>query len=152
MKLSKRVITAVLIIVGGSGAVYAYSKHGDWGMTPEEKVEFVTERVTKKLNLDSQQQQRFTELAETVAQIMHDARAARQQHVDEIGELLQDPSFNQARMMEMVQQKTQLVNEKAPLVISSLAIFLDSLNTEQKQQLQDFLQHHRHHHRHGAGH
>ena len=152
MKLSKRVITAVLIIVGGSGAVYAYSKHGDWGMTPEEKVEFVTERVTKKLNLDSQQQQRFTELAETVAQIMHDARAARQQHVDEIGELLQDPSFNQARMMEMVQQKTQLVNEKAPLVISSLAIFLDSLNAEQKQQLQDFLQHHRHHHRHGAGH
>jgi len=152
MKLSKRVITAVLIIVGGSGAVYACSKHGDWGMTPEEKVEFVTERVTKKLNLDSQQQQRFTELAETVAQIMHDARAARQQHVDEIGELLQDPSFNQARMMEMVQQKTQLVNEKAPLVISSLAIFLDSLNTEQKQQLQDFLQHHRHHHRHGAGH
>jgi len=152
MKLSTRIITAVLIIAGGSGAVYAYSKHGEWGMTPEEKVEFVTERVTRKLNLDSQQQQRFTELAETVAQIMVDARATKQQHVDEIGDLLQDPSFNQARMMEMVQQKTQMINEKAPLVITSLAVFLDSLNAEQKQQMQDFLQNHRHHHRHGAGH
>jgi crotonobetainyl-CoA:carnitine CoA-transferase CaiB-like acyl-CoA transferase len=135
MKLSKRIITAVLIIIGSSGAVYAYSKHGDWGMTPEEKVEFVTERVTRKLNLDNQQQQRFTELAETVAQIMLDARGSRQQHIDEIGELLQDPSFNQARMMEMVQQKTQMINEKAPMVISSLAVFLDSLSAEQKQQL-----------------
>ena len=151
MKLSKRVIAAVLIIVGSSGAVYAYSKHGGWGMTPDEKVEFVTERVTKKLNLDSQQQQRFSELAETVAQIMLDARGSRQQHVDEIGALLQEPSFNQARMMEMVQQKTQMINEKAPLVISSLAVFLDSLNVEQKEQLQEFLQNHRHHHRHGAG-
>ena len=35
MKLSKRVIAAVLIIIGSSGAVYAYSKHGGWGMTPE---------------------------------------------------------------------------------------------------------------------
>ena len=152
MKLSKRIIAAVLIIVGSSGAVYAYSKHGGWGMTPEEKVEFVTERVTKKLDLDSQQQQRFAELAETVAQIMLDAKGAMQQHVDEIGALLQEPSFNQARMMEMVQQKTQMINEKAPLVISSLAVFLDSLNVEQKEQLQEFLKNHRHHHRHGAGH
>ena len=152
MKLSKRIITAVLIIIGSSGAVYAYSKHGGWGMSPEEKVEFVTERVTRKLNLDSQQQQRFTELAETVARIMLDAKGARQQQVDEIGALLQEPSFNQARMMQMVQQKTQMINEKAPLVISSLAAFLDSLDAEQKQQLQDFLQNHRHHHRHGAEH
>ena len=152
MKLSKRIIAAVLIIAGSSGAVYAYSKHGGWSMSPEEKVEFVTERVTKKLDLDSQQQQRFAELAETVAQIMLDVKGTRQQHVDEIGALLQEPSFNQARVMEMVQQKTQMINEKAPLVISSLAVFLDSLDAGQKQQLQDFLQNHRHHHRHGAGH
>jgi len=151
MKLSTKITTAVLLVVGSSGAVYAFSKHSDWHMTPEEKVEFVTDRVTKKLDLDSQQQQNFTTLAETVAQIMLDARATKEQHVTEIGELLQDPSFNQARAMEMVQQKTLMINEKAPLVISSLAVFLDSLNAEQKQQLQDFVKNHRHH-RHGAGH
>jgi hypothetical protein len=43
-----------------------------------------------------------------------------------------------------------MINEKAPMVISSLAVFLDSLSAEQKQQLQDFLQNHRHGH--GARH
>lgn len=151
MKLSTKIITAVLLVAGSSGVVYAVSKHGDWYMTPEEKVEFVTDRVTKKLDLDNQQRQNFTTLAETVAQIMLDAKAGKQQQINEIGALLQEPSFNQARAMEIVQQKTQMVNEKAPLVISSLAVFLDSLNTEQKQELQEFIKNHRHH-RHGAGH
>ena len=118
-------------------------------MSPEEKVEFVTERVTRKLDLDSEQQQSFAQLAGTVAQIMQDARITKAQNLTEIGTLLQEPSFNQARALEMVQQKTSMINEKAPLVIASLAVFLDSLSAEQKQQMQEFLQHRHKHHRHG---
>ena len=151
MKLSTRIITAVLLIAGSSGAVYAFSKHGDWGMTPEEKVDFVTERVTRKLDLDSQQQQNFSSLAETVVELMLEARQTKRQQMNEIGELLQDPSFNQARALEIIEQKTQMVNDKAPLVISSLAVFLDSLSAEQKTQLQDFVKNHRHRKHHGHG-
>ena len=149
MKFSTRIITAILLIAGSSGVVYAFSNHNDWGMSPEEKVEFVTERVTRKLELDSQQQQNFAALAETVVQIMQDARIAKTQHIDDISALLQEPSFNQARALELVQQKTRMINEKAPLVISSLAVFLDSLKVEQKQQMQEFMQHHHQRHRHG---
>ncbi|MGB5330887.1 MAG: Spy/CpxP family protein refolding chaperone [Gammaproteobacteria bacterium] len=149
MKLSTRIITAALLIAGSSGAVYAFSKHNDWGMSPEEKVEFVTERVTRKLDLDSQQQQNFAELAATVAQIMQDARITKAQNFTEIEALLQEPSFNQARALELIQQKTRMINEKAPLVITSLAVFLDSLSGEQKQQMQEFVQHRHQHHRHG---
>ena len=149
MKLSTRIITAVLLVAGSSGVVYAFSKHGDWGMTPAEKAEFVSDRVTKKLNLDSEQQQKFNDLANLVVDIMQQARASRQQQVSEISQLLQEPSFNQAQALELIQQKTQLVNEKAPLVIGSLAVFIDSLSSEQKQQMQDFMQQH---HRHGHGH
>ena len=146
MKLSTRIITAALLIVGSSGAVYAFSKHHDWGMSPEEKLEFVTERVTRKLDLDSQQQQNFTELAGTIAQIMQDARITKAQNLTEIEALLQEPSFNQARALELLQQKTRMINEKAPLVITSLAVFLDSLSVEQKQQMQEFMQHRHQHH------
>jgi len=48
MKLSTRIIAAVLLVVGSSGAVYAFSKHSDWGMTTEEKIEFISDRVTRK--------------------------------------------------------------------------------------------------------
>jgi hypothetical protein len=88
MKLSTRIITAVLLIAGSSGAVYAFGKHNDWGMSPEEKIEFVTGRVTSKLDLDSHQQENFSKLVQTVAQLMLDAKATREQQVSEVGALL----------------------------------------------------------------
>ena len=149
MKLSNRIIAAVLLIAGSSGAVYAFSKHNDWGLSAEEKAEFVTERVTRKLDLDGQQQQYFAELARSVVQIMQDVRITRTQNVTEIETLLQEPSFNQSRVLELVQEKTRVINEKAPLVVASLAIFLDSLSVEQKQQMQEFLKHRHQHHQSG---
>ena len=151
MKLSTRIITAVLLVAGSSGVVYAFSKHGDWGMTPTEKAEFVSERVTRKLDLDALQQQKFDDLARLVVEIMQETRTSHESHANEISALLEDPSFNQARALDLIQQKTQLVNDKAPLVVGSLAVFLDSLNSEQKQELQELVQR-RHHHGHGHGH
>ena len=147
MKISTRIITAVLLVAGSSGAVYAFSKHSDWGMSADEKVEFISDRVTSKLDLDEVQRQKFTELAELVAGTLQEIKPGREERFDEIASLLQEPSFNQARALEMIQQKTQLVNEKAPLVITSMAGFLDSLSMEQKQELQEFMRH-----RHGRHH
>ena len=151
MKLSYILIAALVLVIGGSGAVYAYGKHGHWHMTPEEKVEFVTDRVSKKLDLTDQQRENFTSLANTVAGIMLEAKASKTEHMAEVSQLLEEPSFNQARAMQLVQQKTDLIDEKAPLVISQLAIFLDSLDVEQKRQLQDLIRHHHEHRRHGHG-
>ena len=148
MKISTRIITAVLLVAGSSGAVYAFSKHSDWGMSADEKVEFISDRVTDKLDLDDLQRQNFTELAALVADTLQEVKPTREQGFDEITSLLQEPSFDQARALEMIQQKTQLVNEKAPLVITSLAGFLDSLSMEQKQELQEFIQHRHERHRH----
>ena len=153
MKLSTRIITAILLIAGSSGVVYAFSKHGGWHMSPAEKVEFVTDRVSNKLDLDPQQAQYFTQFAETVASLMQAAHESRQQHVDEITALLDAPSFDQARALQLVQQKTRLVDDEAPAVIASLGLFLDSLNPAQKQKLQEFVRHHHEHRRHrGHGH
>ncbi len=151
MKRSTILISVLVLAIGASGAVYAYGKHGHWHMTPEEKAELVTDRVTSKLDLTSQQRENFASLANTVIDIVVEVRANKEQNYGEVNQLLSEPSFNQARAMEMVQQKTGMINEKAPLVISQRAIFLDSLDAEQKQQLQEYLQHHRDHHRHGHG-
>ena len=151
MNYSYILIAALVLVIGGTGAVYAYGKHGHWHMTPEEQVEFVTDRISKKLDLTDQQRENFTSLANTVAGIMLEAKASKAEHMAEVRQLLEEPSFNQARATQLVQQKTDLIDEKAPLVISQLAIFLDSLDVEQKRQLQDLIRHHHEHHRHGHG-
>ena len=66
MKLFTGIAVVVLLIAGGTGAVYAFNKHHDWGMSAEEKADFVTDRVTRKLDLDDQQRQKFSELAKYV--------------------------------------------------------------------------------------
>ncbi len=147
MKLSTRIITAVLLIAGSSGAVYAFSKHGGWGMTHDEKVEFISERVTRKLDLDTEQRLKFVEMAELVTVTLQEIKPTSDERMQEITSMLDEPSFNQARALELIQQKTQLVNEKAPLLITSLATFLDSLSAAQKQELQQFVQHRHKHHR-----
>ena len=150
MKLSRRLLAAVLLVLGSSGAVYALSKHGDWHMTPEEKVEFVTDRVSKKLDLDATQRQKFAEFADLFAQAMIEVRGNREQHRQELAALLDEPSFNQARVLELIAEKTRQINERAPLLVSSLAGFLDTLNDRQRAELREFVEHHRHHrgHRH----
>lgn len=152
MKLSSKIIIAILTLAGSSGVVYAFSRHSDWHLTPQEKVEFVTDRVSKKLELDERQRQYFSQLAETVAQIMLEARAARERQIGEIVTLLEDPNLDQARVLEIVQQKTQLVNDRAPQVISALAGFLDSLNAGQKVRLGELIEHRRQHRHFGHGH
>ena len=152
MKLSTRIITAAMLVAGSSSAVYAVSKHGDWHMTAEEKADFVSERVTRELSLDATQQQYFKDLAGLVAEIVSEARANRSEQIDEISTMIQAPDFDQARALELVREKTGMVNDKAPQVIASLAIFLDSLNSEQKQQLEEFIEHRREHHRHHRKH
>lgn len=152
MKLSTRIITAVLLVAGSTGVVYAISRHGDWHMSPDEKVEFVTERAASKLDLDSQQQQNFAALAALAVGIMQEARDSRQQSLDEVFGLLQAPTLNQGRALELIQQKTALVNERAPQVIAALGIFLDSLDADQKRRLRELIEQHREHrhgHRHG---
>ena len=151
MKKVNILIIATVLVVGGTGAAYAFGKHGSWHMTPAEKVEFVTDRVSNKLELDELQRQNFSALAELVAQIAVDARASKAEHVVQLEQMLAAPVLDQARALEMVREKTSEVNEKAPEVIASLAVFLDSLQPEQKQELQEFIEHHREHHRHRHG-
>ena len=150
MKLSKRIVIAVLLITGSTGVVYAVSKHGHWGMTPAEKVEFVSERVTRKLDLDETQQLHFTQLAETMMAAMREIKPTQEQRGEMISELLESPNLDQARALELVQQKTRSIDAKAPEVIASLALFLDSLTPEQRKQIEEFAmhRHHRHNHEH----
>jgi Spy/CpxP family protein refolding chaperone len=79
---------------------------------------------------------------------MQQVRPSREQRFEEISALLREPVFDQARALQLVQQRTRLIDEKAPEVIASLAAFLDSLTPAQRMQLQEFVRDRHDHHRH----
>ncbi len=149
MKKSTKIIMATALVLGISGSVFAFGKHGHWNMSPEEKAEFVTERVTKKLELRESQQQNLQALVGDVLVLMKEMRAERDNHKTQIEEMLAEPVLDQGKALQLIESKTRQINDKAPEVIASLALFLDSLDSSQKSQLQSFIakgMHHRHEH------
>lgn len=139
MKKSTKILIASAVILGASGGVFAFGKHHNhWKFSPEEKAAFVTERVVDKLTLDDSQQLNLQAFVEEVLDSMEEIKADRETHMAEIEALLAEPAFDQGRALQMIQSKTQQISDRAPAAIASLAVFLDSLNTEQKAQVQSF--------------
>ncbi len=151
MKKSTKIIMASLMALGISGGVFAYGAHNHWGMSADEKAEFITERVTKKLDLNEAQQQNLHLLATDMLQLMEEVKSGREAHMNQIQQMLADPVLDQSAAVKMIQDKTQAINDRAPATIASLAMFLDSLNPEQKSELQSFVTE-RMHRKHGHGH
>lgn len=137
------------MILGVSGGVFAYGKHNHWGISAEDKAEFMIERVTKNLSLDESQRQNLQVLVGDVLALMKEMRGERETHKAQIEELISEPVFDQVKALQMIEAKTRQVNDNAPAAIASLALFLDSLDASQKSQLQDFVSNRMHH---GRGH
>lgn len=138
MKKSTKIIIAAALSVGLVGGATAYGKHrfGNHGA----RIDYMVERVSDKLDLDSSQEQLLSALADELDathQRMHDGLTPAR---SEMLELIDAESFDQARALEMINAKTAEVNASAPVVLSALGNFLDSLNVEQKKQVQQFME------------
>jgi Spy/CpxP family protein refolding chaperone len=147
MKKSTKIIAIAIVTLGVTSTVFAFGAHHGWRMSPEDKAEFMTGKITEKLELNTSQQQQLQTLSATVLQIMNDVRSNRVDHMDTVQRMLSEPTLDQSKVLEMIRQKTDMINETAPDVVASIAGFLDSLDAEQKQQLREHMQN-RMHHRH----
>ncbi len=144
MKKSAKYITIAIVALGVTSAAFAFGAHG-WRMSPEDKAEFMTGKISEKLELNTTQQQNLQALSVTILDIMNDARSGRTEHMESVQQLLSEPTLDQAKALEMIRQKTEVVNAKAPEVVASIAGFLDSLDDEQKQQLREHMKNRMHH-------
>ena len=149
MKKSTKILIATAMILGVSGGVFAFGKHNHWGISPEDKAEFVCERITKKLNLNELQQQNLQALVGEAMDLMREMRAEKAANKAEVEALLTPQVFDQNKALQMIQTKTQRINDKAPAVVASLAVFIDSLDEDQRAKVQSFVANGMHHgHRH----
>jgi len=150
MKKSTKIIAVTVLTLGVVSGVFAYGVHGSWKMSPEKKAEYMTDMITENLKLDAMQQENLRALSVTVLETMHDVRSGRAEHMELMQQFLSQPTLDQAKALQMIQQKTQMINDKAPQIIASIAVFLDSLDSEQKKELQEHMaertsRHHQHH-------
>lgn len=149
MKKSTKIIVISVLTLGVTTGVFAYGAHSAWKMSPGKKAEYMTDMITENLELNTVQQENLAALSATVLDMMSEVRSGRGEHMELVQQILSEPTMDQTAALQMIQQKTQMINDKAPQVIASVAGFLDSLDNEQKQELREHMaermsRHHKH--------
>ena len=101
----------------------------------------VVNRITSKLDLNAEQQQKLNVLADKV---QAQRTALIGQTTDPRGEvraLVAGEKFDRARALNLLDEKTRVVQVSSPEVINALADFYDSLNPTQQAEVRERMQH-----------
>ena len=123
MKKSSKIIMSILLALGATGGVFAYGMHSDRIMNAEEKAEFIAERVSKKLDLNEVQRQNLQVLSKDIQTLMGEMRSSQKANINEIQQMLTEPALDQDRILKLIQERTQTINDKAPAAVASLVLF-----------------------------
>lgn len=145
-------------VVGASvllGSLTGCGTRGDgprWQANAEESAQFrekMVERVSGKLDLNAEQKQRLTVLAEK----LHAQRLAlmgdKPNPRADIQALVAGERFDRARAQTLVAEKTAALTSQSPEVIAAMGDFYDSLNPAQQQKVREFMNRGRRWGRHG---
>jgi Spy/CpxP family protein refolding chaperone len=131
--------TAVLAI-GVTACGHRHEGHGP--ASAERVAEWrgkAVERVTRRLELDAAQKQRLDVLAD---KLVAQRAAMIGQTADpraELEALVAGPTFDRARALSLLAEKTRVLQAATPEVIGALADFYDSLDAEQQAEVRELL-------------
>ena len=147
MKLTKR---SLIYITGGAllTAGVVACNHGMHFGTPEERGEWVVEKVTRELELDTAQQARLETVKDEFLDMRRDMRSDREQTRADVLAMLQQPTLDRDKANSIVTGYVEKFNTRSPQNVDAIGDFYDSLNDQQRAELNAFIQHKmEHHHR-----
>ena len=124
---------AVFAVAVGMLAVTAGCAH----KSPQERAEWAVKHVSEDLKLNDAQLVKLNALKDQLLTMRGDYVKRRSETQKAIGELLSQPTLNQAQALALIKNRTQEVNDKAPQIVSAFAGFYDSLTPEQQKKLHD---------------
>ncbi|MDT4864379.1 hypothetical protein FQZ97_991410 [compost metagenome] len=136
-------LTTATVVLGGLTACGTRGHHEHGPMSAEHMTEMrgkVIERVTKKLDLNADQQQKLGVLAD---KLQAQRTAFIGQTTDpraEVRALVAGDKFDRARALSLLDEKTRVVQVSSPEVINAMADFYDSLNPAQQAEVRERMQ------------
>ena len=141
----KRTLFSVLgasALLGGLTACGTGGEGTRWQASAEESTKFrgkMVERMSSKLDLNAEQKQRLTVLADK----LHAQRLAlvgdKPNPRADVQALVAGDKFDRSRAQALVTEKTAALSTQSPEVIAALGDFYDSLNAAQQQKVRDFM-------------
>ena len=136
------IVIAILALLLISGIAIARYKGF---CEPEGRINWVTERIGDKLELDDQQRNQLTQLKNHAVDIMQVMREERKNTAEEAIALLDSPKLDREWARRLIEEKQIQVANAADQLVDHFADFSDNLSEDQRNKLQEMIQHHRGH-------
>ncbi len=162
MKRSTKIIIGTVIGVGLVGAVTAkqfgsceygggYGHRGHFSKMEHggRHMDRMAQRITKKLDLNTEQQAELDKLKTSIFDSVQDMRSQKPD-ASEIQALLNN-EFDQTKAMQLIEQRGQVLKETAPQIITAFAQFYDQLNAEQQAKVSEMVEYRMSHREHKWG-
>lgn len=127
-------ITAVIGLLAVLGA--AWAKHNGY-CAGGDRMQYVAERVARKLDLTDEQQAKLQTFTETLRQLRGDWGGRRKALTDELAGLLAAPSLDRNRVGELLDEQHQAMARRKGKIVDAFADFSDSLKPEQRTRLSE---------------
>jgi protein CpxP len=121
---------AIFGVMAGCGHRYSHQ-------TPQERADWIVKNISSELKLNDMQLGKLNALKDELLAVRAEYRKKHGDTSKTVDELLSQPILDQTRVLDMVKERTQEVNDKAPQVVAAFAAFYDSLTPVQQKTLHD---------------
>ncbi|MGH1439121.1 MAG: Spy/CpxP family protein refolding chaperone [Cellvibrionaceae bacterium] len=127
--LSMGVATAVIASIG---TVFAFGGHHH---DPTKRADRIAEKMTKKLSLNVEQQDKLTIAKDAALHLHQKMHQDRQTLEEDILSLVSSETLDEALILEHINAKTDAIKAQAPEMVAALAGFYNSLDAKQQEKV-----------------
>ncbi|MES9990956.1 MAG: periplasmic heavy metal sensor [Candidatus Thiodiazotropha sp.] len=143
--MGKALIISLIVLLALLVSGVAIARYKGYCAGPEGRINWMTERLGKQLELDDTQQQHLTQLKEQVVLSVNELKRDRSSYVDQAIDLLESQQFDRERAHTLLMQKQAQLASLSTDIIDAFAEFSDNLDQTQRDKLQSMIKHHREH-------
>lgn len=135
----KSIIKRSLLFLGGISlaaslvACNGHRAHHD----PEQRAEWMIEKITKELELNDVQKQKLAVVKDEFMTIRTTMHEEQNNPREQILELMSQPTLDRQKAMAMVNDRTETIRARAPAMVDAVGNFYDSLDDEQRKELRE---------------
>lgn len=141
MKTPIKLVSLLIVVIIGTGTI-AGCNSSMFKHTPEKKAQWIVNEITDELTLSDAQIQKLNVIKDHVLSLRKEHQSEHESTHQVILGLLSQPTLDQAKLNELVVQKSEMIVSKAPHIITLLGDFYDSLSTEQQKTFREAIAEH----------
>lgn len=130
------IVLFVLGIIGVAGAGWA--KHNGYCQGGD-RLQHVSDRVTRKLDLNETQQGKLQALVETLREVRGDRGVRKTRLRERIDGLLSAETLDRGQALAFIEERQQEINTNKTRVVDAFADFSDSLSAQQRGALSELI-------------